>query len=70
MTAALESQGQAGQATKDILYKTNREHREILRLFKLKEKDELFKYLSETHWTANYAEYDAKDSIATAELGK
>ena len=58
------------QATKDILYKTNREHREILRLFKLKAKDELFKYLSETHWTANYAEYDAKASIATAELGK
>ncbi len=44
--------------TKDVLYATNKEHREILRLFREKDKEGLFKYLSETHWTPAYAAYD------------
>lgn len=44
--------------TKDVLYATNKEHREILRLFQEKDKDGLFKYLAETHWTPAYAAYD------------
>lgn len=44
--------------TKDVLYATNQEHREILRLFQEKDKDGLFKYLAETHWTPAYAAYD------------
>lgn len=45
--------------TKDILLKTNEEHRQILRLFDEKDGDGLFKYLSEVHWTQAYAEFDA-----------
>lgn len=45
--------------TKDILMKTNDEHKEILRLFEQKDCDGLFKYLLEVHWTQAYAEYDA-----------
>jgi len=45
--------------TKDILMKTNDEHKEILRLFEQKDGDGLFKYLLEVHWTQAYAEYDA-----------
>lgn len=44
--------------TKEVFYATNDEHREILRLFKEKDKEGLFKYLSETHWTPAYAAYD------------
>ena len=44
--------------TKDVLYDTNKEHREILRLFQEKDKEGLFKYLAETHWTPAYAAYD------------
>lgn len=44
--------------TKDVLYATNKEHREILRLFREKDKEGLFKYLAETHWTPAYAAYD------------
>ncbi len=50
----------------EILFDTNKQHREILRLFTLKKKDELFRYISETHWTPHYASYDAKSSIATS----
>ena len=43
---------------KDVFYSTNDEHREILKLFKKKNPDELFRYLSETHWRPVYAAYD------------
>ena len=43
---------------KEVFYSTNSEHREILKLFKKKSPDELFRYLSETHWRPVYAAYD------------
>lgn len=45
--------------TKEILLATNEEHREILRLFKEKAKEELFEYVSKVHWNKAYAEIDA-----------
>lgn len=45
--------------TKDILFKTNNEHREILEFFKNKDKESLGKYLLDVHWTQAYAEFDA-----------
>ncbi|MGN0658192.1 MAG: GntR family transcriptional regulator [Emergencia sp.] len=48
----------AGSKTREVLYATNSEHREILRLFREKDKNGLFLYLSKTHWTAAYASYD------------
>ncbi len=44
--------------TKDVFFATNDEHREILRLFREKDKYGLFRYLTETHWTPTYAAYD------------
>jgi len=44
--------------TKDILYKTNDEHRVILQLFIDKKADELLRYLSEVHWREDVAEFD------------
>ena len=38
--------------------KDKEEHKEILELFKKKDKDGLFKYLSEVHWAPTYMEYD------------
>lgn len=46
-------------STQTVLYATNDEHREILELFKAKDKEGLFRYLSEKHWTPAYAAYDA-----------
>lgn len=37
----------------EILRKTNKEHYEIIRLFKEKKKDELEKYLKTVHWVAD-----------------
>lgn len=42
----------------EIFLSTNEEHRHILELFKAKKKDELYKYLSETHWRGTYASFD------------
>ncbi|MGN1413220.1 MAG: GntR family transcriptional regulator [Anaerovoracaceae bacterium] len=44
--------------TRQVLYDTNGEHREILRLFEAKDAQGLFTYLSETHWTPAYAAFD------------
>ena len=44
--------------TKEILLKTNDEHRDILRLFEQKDAEGLFRYLMEVHWTQTYAEFD------------
>jgi DNA-binding GntR family transcriptional regulator len=44
--------------TKSILTRTNDEHKEILELFKKKDKEGLFKYLSEVHWAPANAQYD------------
>lgn len=44
--------------TKEILLKTNDEHREILKLFEQKDAEGLFKYLLEVHWTQTYAGLD------------
>lgn len=44
--------------TRQVLYDTNKEHREILRLFEERDADGLFVYLSETHWTPTLAAYD------------
>ncbi len=46
------------QTTQKVFYKTNEEHRHILELFKDKDKEGLFKYLSEIHWAPSYAAYD------------
>ena len=45
--------------TKNILMTTNEEHREILRLFREKDGEELFRFLHNIHWKSDYAEYDA-----------
>ncbi len=45
-------------ATQKIFYATNAEHRTILELFRKKDEDGLFKFLSETHWMPAYAAYD------------
>lgn len=42
----------------EVFLDTNEEHKEILELFKKKDKDGLFKYLSEVHWAPTYMEYD------------
>ena len=55
------------EENREILLSTNMEHKEILRLFTKKAKDELFTYISETHWRPGYAAYDAKASIATSD---
>ncbi|MGC2873472.1 GntR family transcriptional regulator [Ihubacter sp. mB4P-1] len=46
------------QDAKKVLHATNDEHREILRLFQTKDKEGLFRFLSQTHWTPAYASYD------------
>ena len=42
----------------EILRKTNKEHYEIIRLFKEKKKDELEKYLKTVHWVADNVKSD------------
>lgn len=44
--------------TRQVLFDTNQEHRRILELFKNKDKDGLFNYLCEVHWTPALAAYD------------
>lgn len=46
------------QTTKNVFFETNKEHRQILELFKDGDCEGLFKYLSETHWAPSYASYD------------
>lgn len=46
------------QTTQSVFYETNNEHRQILQLFKERDKDGLFTYLCETHWAPAYAAYD------------
>ena len=44
--------------TKEILYKTNEEHRVILQLFREHKADELLNYLHDVHWREDVAEFD------------
>lgn len=44
--------------TKNVFLETNQEHKKILELFKTKDADGLFQYLSEVHWAPAYANYD------------
>ncbi|MGF6376342.1 DNA-binding GntR family transcriptional regulator [Clostridiales Family XIII bacterium PM5-7] len=44
--------------TKEVLRDTNEEHRHILALFRQKNKEELSRFISETHWKPVYAKYD------------
>lgn len=44
--------------TREVLFRTNLEHRRILELFKAGDRDELFVYLCEVHWTPALAAYD------------
>ncbi|SCJ29366.1 HTH-type transcriptional regulator mcbR [uncultured Eubacterium sp.] len=46
-------------STQEVLCTTNDEHRKILQLFEEKDKEGLFRYLSEIHWTPAYAAFDA-----------
>ena len=48
---------------KEVFLDTNEEHKEILELFKKRDKDGLFKYLSEVHWSPTYMEYDMLVSL-------
>lgn len=43
----------------DVLRETNRQHYEIIRLFKEKKKDELEKYIANTHWALDKASFDS-----------
>ena len=43
---------------KEILYATNEDHRQIVKLFRARDAEGLFRYLSQTHWTPVYAPYD------------
>ena len=43
---------------KEILYATNEDHRQIVKLFRVRDAEGLFRYLSQTHWTPVYAPYD------------
>ena len=51
------SDDEAGM-TRDALYETNQEHREILRLFEIQDKDGLFRFLSETHWSPIHVSFE------------
>lgn len=42
-----------------IFLDTNLEHRQILKLFKEKDKNSLYKYLADVHWSGTYASFDA-----------
>ena len=44
--------------TKEILRNTNAEHREMVQLFREKNKEALFRYMSEKHWKQDYAPFD------------
>ena len=44
--------------TNKILEDTNKEHREILKLFKEKKPDKLMAYLADIHWRGTQAEFD------------
>ena len=46
-------------AVREILFKTNEEHRMILELFYKRNGDELFRYLSQVHWQPSNAQFDA-----------
>lgn len=43
----------------DILKKTNEEHKEIIKLFELKDKEKLEKYLRNVHWNTKNAKFDS-----------
>lgn len=42
----------------EVLRMTNGEHREIVKLFRERDKDRLFHYISVTHWQPDYVEYE------------
>ena len=44
--------------TRQVLIDTNAEHREIVKLFKARDKEGVFKYLCEVHWAPTQAAYD------------
>lgn len=44
--------------TRQVLYTTNQEHREILKLFQAQDAEKLFQYLSEVHWRPTHAAFD------------
>ena len=43
---------------REILYATNKDHREIVKLFRAHDAEGLFRFLSQVHWTPVYAPYD------------
>lgn len=43
---------------RDVLYATNEDHRQIVKLFRARDADGLFQFLSKVHWTPVYAPYD------------
>lgn len=43
---------------KQVFLSTNEEHRELLRMFREKDKEGLAVYIAETHWRSTYASYD------------
>ena len=43
---------------REILYATNKDHREIVKLFCAHDAEGLFRFLSQVHWTPVYAPYD------------
>lgn len=43
---------------REILYATNKDHREIVKLFRAHDAEGLFRLLSQVHWTPVYAPYD------------
>lgn len=43
---------------REILYATNKDHREIVKLFRAHDAEGLFRFLLQVHWTPVYAPYD------------
>ena len=51
------SDDEAG-TTRDALFETNNEHRKLLQLFEARDKNGLFVYLAETHWSPIHVAYE------------
>lgn len=47
----------SNETFKEILYKTNNEHQEIIKLFKSKEKEKLESFIKNVHWDTTYIGY-------------
>lgn len=43
----------------EILKKTNQEHKEIIKLFELKDRERLEKYIKDVHWNTKNAKFDS-----------